>query len=230
MSIPVDRPITIIHASPWKLYREGLKGAFERKEDIEIIGEAASGTELLSLLNHRQPDLVIMDINMSENGLEKLALVRNRFPEIKIIILTIIIDPSTISKALALGVNGYLTIAAGSDEIYEAIISTFRNGLYLGIGGRYPGRSFDYLNAKEIKLIKQLAQNVSPQVIALNMDVSVRTVDALIEKLIYLSGTSNTDELIAMARKKGFIEQPNMPSAKLPFWRKIKISPKSLIR
>ena len=225
MSIPIGRPITIIHTSPWKLYREGVKRAFERKNDIEIIGEAASGHELLNLLELKQPDLIIIDINMSVSGIETLTLVRKRFPELKIIVLTIINDQPTIAKALEQGINGYLTIDAGSDEIYEAIISVFRTNLYIRIGGRYPGRTFDCLNAYEINLIKKLSQNFSPEVIARNMDLTTRTVDALIEKLLYLSGTSNTEELIALARKKGFIEQSNQHRApKLPFWKRIRIS------
>lgn len=228
MSIPLDRPITIIHASPWKLYREGVRRAFEGKDDIDIIGEAFDGNELLSLLDHKQPDLIIIDINMTLSGLETVALIRKRFPELKIIIVTVINDPSTIAKALELGINGYLTIDAGSDEIYEAIISTFRtSSVYLRMGGsRYPGQTFDYLTAKEIKLIKLLSQNSSLEIITQELDLTTRTVLAIIEKLIYLSATSNKEEMIALARKKGFIEQTNLHQIpeKLPFWKRIRLS------
>jgi DNA-binding NarL/FixJ family response regulator len=225
MNIPADRKITVIHASPWQLYRNGVKLFLEKRENIEFIGEAATGEELLELLAARRPYIIILDICVS-GGFEALAKVREQFPAIRVIILTLHNDPSIITKALGLGAYGYLTSDAGSDDIYDAIISCFKNRVYLNVGARASqGRSFEYLGANEIRMIRLLAQNTSIEIIARELDLSLRTVHVIIERLKSLSCTATEEELVALARKKGFIEPEAVHEEgpeKLPFWRRFR--------
>ena len=221
MNIPADRKMTVLHASPWQLYRSAVKLALEKRENIEFIGEAATGKELLELLDVTIPLIIIMDIRLP-SGFEVLEKVKRDFPEVRVMILTLLDDPSIIIKSLELGVFGYLTLDAGSGDIYDAIISCLKNQVYLSVGARQSlGRSFNYLSAAEIKILDLLAENKSDELIAWKMDLSARTVRAIIEKLQYLSGTTSEGELIALATKKGFIEPvrvfQNRPK-KVRFW------------
>lgn len=229
MNVPTERKISIMHACRWQTYRNGVKLALAKKENIEFIGEAANGKELLELLKIRKPDIIILDINMPiMDGLQTLPVLKENFPDIRVIILTMYSHPLVIIKTLELGANAFLTADAGADDVYDAIISSFESGIYLNVGVRQSlNRSFERLRADEIKIIKFMAQNISAEISAQELGLSVRTINAIIEKLIKMADVSTSEELIVLARKKGFIEDevvhPKIRE-KLPFWRRLRFA------
>jgi two-component system nitrate/nitrite response regulator NarL len=204
MSNSIDRTITVIHTSDSRVYRKGVRAAMERKGGIEFIGEASNGQELLDMLEHRQPDIVLLDISMVVmNGMECLPLVKKKYPSLPVLMLSVHTAPETIIRTLEMGACGYVTIDAESDEIYAAIISSFTPGIFLSKGAkRALNPSFEAVDSREATLIRLLARDFDDASISRELELSVRTVGLLIEKLMRRAKVLTREELVARLKKK----------------------------
>jgi DNA-binding NarL/FixJ family response regulator len=114
--------IKIIIADDHVLFRAGVKNALSAKKDIKFIGEAENGSHLLHLLKGIRPDVILLDIQMPVmDGMATLPEIKKLYPEIKVIMLTMMDDQSMIIKLMELGANSYLTKMSDSEIIYETI-------------------------------------------------------------------------------------------------------------
>ena len=103
------RPCRIILADDHTLVRQGIKKILEENPDLEVIGEAADGQEAVNLLKKLQPDLVILDIQMPRmNGLEAAKMIKERFPAMKILMLTMHKEDEYLRQAREIGVEGFV--------------------------------------------------------------------------------------------------------------------------
>ncbi|HMC86080.1 MAG TPA: response regulator transcription factor, partial [Chitinophagaceae bacterium] len=117
-----NRPIKVAIADDHALFRAGVKTALSVRKDIEMIAEADNGMQLLNLLKHIEPDVILLDIQMPlMDGITTLPEIRKLYPEIKVIILSMHNDHSMISKLMEVGANSYLTKNSDSETIYQAI-------------------------------------------------------------------------------------------------------------
>ncbi len=115
-------PYRIVLADDHFLVRQGLKNIFEGKKDIEIVGEASDGLELLFLLDQLKPHLVILDISMPNlQGIETARQIKMRHPEMKILILTIHKEMEYIQLAISAGVEGYILKEDAQKDVFLAI-------------------------------------------------------------------------------------------------------------
>jgi DNA-binding NarL/FixJ family response regulator len=115
-------PIRVIIADDHVLYRAGVKTALSAKKDIKVIAEADNGMHLLNMLKNISTDVILLDIQMPVmDGITTLPEVKKLYPNIKIIMLTMMDDHSMITKLMELGANSYLTKTSDSEIIYEAI-------------------------------------------------------------------------------------------------------------
>jgi DNA-binding NarL/FixJ family response regulator len=123
--------IKVIIADDHALYREGIKMALSQKNDIQVVGEAENGMQLLHLLKHNMPDVILLDITMPVlDGISALTSIRNRYGDLKVIMLSMHNDRSMVSTLMETGANGYLTKTADSETIYEAIRTCYAKGNY----------------------------------------------------------------------------------------------------
>jgi DNA-binding NarL/FixJ family response regulator len=114
--------IKIIIVDDHKIFRDTLKRSLESISDFQIISEAEDGLQVLERLANLSPDIIIMDISMKNmNGLESAEQIISRYPEIKILILSMLFDESFIKQALKIGVSGYLLKEDSFDELISAI-------------------------------------------------------------------------------------------------------------
>src|SRR5664279_3163066 len=112
--------IKVIIADDHVLYRVGVKTALSPKKDIKVIAEADNGFHLLNVLKTVQPDVILLDIQMPVmDGIATLPEIKKLYPNIKIIMLTIMEDQSMVTKLIQLGANSYLTKISDSQIIYE---------------------------------------------------------------------------------------------------------------
>ena len=126
-----EASLKVIIADDHVLFRAGVKTALSLKKDIRIIGEADNGQQLLHLLKHLQPDVILLDIQMPiMDGITTLPEIKKLYPEIRIIMLTMHNDHSMISRLMKLGANAYLTKNSDSEVIYEAIKTCYTNEYY----------------------------------------------------------------------------------------------------
>jgi DNA-binding NarL/FixJ family response regulator len=114
---------TVLIADDHKLIREGLKSMLLHPEgDIKLAGEAASGAEVLSLLEKEAADVVLMDYDMPGlNGIEITRLVRERFPQVKVLMLTMMDNEKFILESIGAGAQGYVLKTASGKELLHAI-------------------------------------------------------------------------------------------------------------
>jgi DNA-binding NarL/FixJ family response regulator len=122
MQIKNGEVIDVVIADDHALYKAAVKTALSDKKDIKIIGEADDGFHLLNILKTVQPDVILLDLQMPVmDGIATLPVVKKLYPNIKIIMLTMMDDQSMVTKLMELGASSYLTKTSDSEIIYEAI-------------------------------------------------------------------------------------------------------------
>ncbi|WP_152269059.1 response regulator transcription factor [Agriterribacter humi] len=216
-----EASLKVIIADDHVLFRAGVKTALSLKKDIRIIGEADNGQQLLHLLKHLQPDVILLDIQMPiMDGITALPEIKKLYPEIRIIMLTMHNDHSMISRLMELGANAYLTKNSDSEVIYEAIKTCYTNEYYFNdltnkalLDGLRTKRNADTFAPAEIKLsdkekhiLKLMCEEKSTKEIADMVDLSPRTVEAIRDKLKSKTGVKSMAGLVIYAIKSGIIE------------------------
>ncbi len=218
MSEKIKVLITDDHA----LFRQGVKSALSFRQDIEFMGEAENGMQLLNLLKFLKPDVILLDIQMPiMDGIATLPEVKKILPDVKVIMLTMHNEVTLISKLMGIGANSYLTKDSDSDTIYQAIKSCFENEFYFneftnramlsGLRTQQAaptglnGEEAD-LSDKEIQVLKLMCDEKSTKEIAEIVEISPRTVEAIRDRLKIKTGAKSTAGLILYAVKHGLIE------------------------
>lgn len=203
------------------LFRTGVKTALSMKKDIKMVAEADNGMQLLTLLKHVQPDVILLDIQMPiMDGITTLPEIKKLYPEVKVVMLTMHNDHSMISKLMELGANAYLTKNSDSEVIYEAVKTVFRQEYYFNtltnkalIDGLRVKRQTENamptdakLTDKEVTILKLMCEEKSTKEIADMVDLSPRTVEAIRDKLKTKTGAKSMAGLVMFAVKSGIIE------------------------
>ncbi|PZG13868.1 DNA-binding response regulator [Micromonospora craterilacus] len=117
-----DEPLRVLVVDDQQLVREGLAALLELTDGVTVVGAAGDGAQALDLIAERQPDVVLMDLRMPVlDGVAATAQVRDRFPDVAVVVLTTYADDESIAGALAAGARGYLTKDAGRAEIGMAL-------------------------------------------------------------------------------------------------------------
>jgi two-component system response regulator DegU len=126
------RMIKVLLADDHQLFREGLKRILNMESDMEVIGECGDGIQVLEFCNHQKPDVVLLDINMPiESGVVATERLRDIFPEIKVIILSIHDDESYVFETLRKGATGYLLKDMEAESLINAIRTVADGNAYI---------------------------------------------------------------------------------------------------
>lgn len=217
-----NHTIKVIIADDHVLFRQGVKTALSVKKDVELIAEADNGMQLLNLLKHMQPDVILLDIQMPiMDGIATLPEIRKLYPQVKVIILSMHNDHSMISKLMEIGANSYLTKNSDSENIYNAIKTCYEQEFYFneltnkallsGLRTRRTEASAPQeanLTEKETAILKMMCEEKTTKEIADIVDISPRTVEAIRDKLKTKTGARSMAGLVMYAVKNGIIEQP----------------------
>jgi DNA-binding NarL/FixJ family response regulator len=216
--------INVIIADDHVLYRAGVRAALSAKKDIKVIAEADNGSHLLMLLKGIRPDVVLLDIQMPiMDGIATLAELKKLYPEVKVIMLTMMDDHSMITKLMELGANSYLTKTSDSEIIYEAIKTCHEQEYYFNsltnkallnnLRQKNPvvsDKSIQEdarLSEKEITVLKLMCEEKSTREIAQAVELSPRTVEAIRDKLKTKTGSKSTAGLIMYAVKHKLLNE-----------------------
>jgi DNA-binding NarL/FixJ family response regulator len=203
-----SQKIKIIVTDDHKIFRTGVIKALVSKPDLQFIGEAEHGAELLEKLEYLVPDVIIMGIRMPVmDGLTALPILKQKHPAIKIIILTMYDDPKIICKAITLGANAYLLKTTSGEEIYKAIMVCQQQWLYINdvLRNALLQSSIQYTKNgnidREQQILNLLAAGNSVEQIAAEMELSTRTVEAIIFRLKEKANVASLDELFKYAKE-----------------------------
>src|SRR5687767_14206504 len=128
----MKKPIRIAVAEDQVMFRSGLISMLNDLPNVQVFIEAASGKELLAKMRETEVDVVFLDYRMSElNGIETAKVIREKYPDVRMLMLSMYDDPEFIISALENGVSGYLTKDDEPEEISLAIVSVLNTGYYL---------------------------------------------------------------------------------------------------
>lgn len=191
---------------------EGIQSILETYDDINVVGCLSNGREVIEKVNNFDPDVILLDLNMPEvNGLAATEILLENHPDIKILILSMHDTPEYISTALSAGAKGYILKDVPTEEIKTAIDTVMRGEQYLCTGatdsiepktsdGRTP------LTSREQTILLELAQGHSNKEVAINLDISVRTVETHRKNIKRKLGISSTAGLTRYALEQGVLQ------------------------
>lgn len=220
-NLDMNRPIKVAIADDHALFRAGVRTSLLGRKDVELIAEADNGMQLLNLLKHIDPDVILLDIQMPiMDGIQTLPEIRKLYPHIKVIILSMHNDHSMISKLMEIGANSYLTKNSDSETIYQAIRTCYEQEFFFNeltnkalLSGlrtkrTEPGTPQEInLSDKEITILKLMCEEKTTKEIADIVEISPRTVEAIRDKLKTKTGAKSMAGLVMYALKSGIINQ-----------------------
>jgi len=206
--------IKIIIADDHLLLREGFKSVLSNQSEIEIIGEASNGIELLELLESLSPTLVLMDIFMPKMcGITASKNIRSKYPNIHIIILSMTDDECYIKQASEIGVKGYLLKDAMPEELIMAVRTIYSGGRYYSKeisdkinflichdeANAIKRKSIPSFSSKELEIIKLICKGFISKEIADRLHLSKKTVDHYKERIQEKTEAKNAVEVAVYA-------------------------------
>lgn len=206
-------PVKIYLVDDHTVVRQGTREMLEGHPGLAVVGESDSGENLVGMLKLKQPDLLLLDINLpGKNGLDLLAEIKPQFPSLKIILFTAHTDLQYIRKGVSLQADGYLSKMVNKTQLQEAVFSALKPNaepIYSAdIIEKLKGAPTDpskQLTPRETEILLQVAQGQTNQTIAKNLVLSVKTVDSHVANLIKKVGVSNRSQLTAYAYEQGLL-------------------------
>jgi NarL family two-component system response regulator LiaR len=202
------------------IVREGICALLAVVGDIEVVGEAANGSEAIDMVRELQPDVVLMDIAMPiMGGLEATRRICREFPRTKVLILTQYDDKEYVLPVIEAGAAGFVSKAAASSELILGIRSVYRGDSYLSppaakllvegyrfkAGSRAAKDPYDQLTDRERDVLKLMAEGHTNQEIADILVISRKTVEGHKANLMAKLDIHNRTELVKYALRKGII-------------------------
>jgi len=209
--------ISVIVVDDHQLFREGLKLLLNVIPEIGEIYQASDGIEFLKILEEVTPDIVLMDIDMPKmDGIEATRKALDRYPDLKVIALSMFGDDEYYMKMIEAGAKGF--IVKNSDiEIVEQAISKVMDGqnyfssdvmatLVMHLNQRKNEELKNELSERESEILYLICKGFSNQEIADSLFLSKRTVDKHRENILFKTNSKNTASLVLYALKHGIIQ------------------------
>jgi len=212
--------IKVIIVDDHTIFREGMKLLLSTIPDVDFLGEAADGIEFMNIIDKTMPDVVLMDINMPKlDGIDATKLALEKYPDLKILILTMFGDEVYLEKAMEAGVKGFLKKNADMDEMEKAIRTVYKGSSYYAgdivqlLANLYQNKNKNkqtdinsiQLSAREIEVLKGICNGKSNHEIGDELFISHRTVDGHRANLLAKAGCKNAASLVMWSIKHGYV-------------------------
>lgn len=213
--------IKIAIADDHKIFRDGIRMALKEKQYVNIIWEAEDGKDLMEKVLLKCPDVILMDIRMPEvDGINAIPILRKKYEQLKIIVLTMYDEQEMITKMMERGANAYLTKTSDPEEIYEAILSCMSNDFYFNdlvnkavlakLQNKRAVRQF-YPNPvkfseKEIKILRLIADDKTTDEISKQVFLSPRTIETIRQNMKSKVGVKTIAGLIMYGMRNKLID------------------------
>ena len=209
--------IRVLLADDHALVRAGIRSLLGAMAEVEVVGEASSGEEALELAARQLPDVVLMDIAMRGiTGLEAAAAMRERLPQVRVVILSMHSGEEYVLQALRAGAVGYLLKDAATGELELALRSVVRGeswfspavsrqvveGYVQRVGGE---PAADVLTARQREVLKLVAGGRSTKEIAFDLNLSVKTVETHRAQIMERLGIREVAGLVRYALRTGLV-------------------------
>ena len=212
------RPIRVLIVDDHPVVRQGLRSLLAGHSDLEIVGEAVDGSEVLPLLAKHPTDVILLDIQMKgQGGIEVARRVRAAHPGIKIVILTTYDDESLLREAMEAGVHGYLLKSVSHETLPDSIRAVMKGekllspNLVSSVVDQYQklaqtqAQKDAGLTPDELQVLTAIADGSSNKDLAEKFFWSEATVKRRVQEIVEKMGVSNRTQAIAEALRKGWI-------------------------
>ena len=213
------KKIKILIADDHSIVREGIKTMLKNIEDFNMVGEAENGKEAIEQTKKLSPDIIIMDISMPVmTGIEAIQIIKNDFPHVKTLVLTIHNEPEYIEQIFISGATGCLYKNAGKAEFELAIRTVNKGENYFSSGisnvlmhghfnkkGNFQLHNENPLTIREQEILKLIAEEFSNKQIAEKLFISIRTVETHRKNMMKKLNFNTTIALIKYAMEKGML-------------------------
>jgi len=202
--------------------RRGLQAFFESEPDLEVVGAADGGTQALDLLERldaqgRRPDVIVMDLQMRPlNGIESTRLIRARYDDVAVVVLTSYADDELVQGALEAGASGYVLKDADTDEVAAAVRAADRGELQLdpavarrllsSLGATSRGQAKADLTTREVEVLRLVGTGAANKEIALQLGISERTARTHVSNILGKLGLASRTQAALWAVREGLVE------------------------
>jgi DNA-binding NarL/FixJ family response regulator len=212
--------IRVLVVDDHTIVRDGICALLALAGDMEVVGEAANGSEALKMVKELTPDVVLMDIAMPiMGGLEATRRISKEFPGIKVLVLTQYDDKEYVFPVIESGASGFISKAAASSELTSGIRSVHQGDSYLSpsvtkllvenyqhsASKKASQDPYDQLTERERDVLKLVAEGHSAQEIADILVITPKTVEGHKTNLMAKLGIHNRIDLVKYALRRGII-------------------------
>lgn len=201
--------IRILIADDHYVVRMGLAALIETEPDLQVVGEAADGTQVVELYKKLEPDLVLMDLRMPRtDGVTATRKIREQFPDARILMLTTYDGDDDIHKALSAGAGGYLLKNSTRDSLIPAIraVAAGQRWIPQEVASRLAARKmFEELTPRELDVLHQLAKGLANKEIADVLKISEHTVKDHLKSILGKLHVADRTEAVTAALQRGII-------------------------
>jgi DNA-binding NarL/FixJ family response regulator len=205
--------IQVVLADDHDLVRSGIKALLSTVDGVEVIAEARNGNELLQLLETVKPDVVMTDISMpGMDGITAIAEIHSRYPEVRVVVLSMYDTVDFVKRAVANGACGYLMKDAPPFELEQALRSVMATGSYFSaaVAQRLLQPSEptvdDELTVRQVEILTLIAQGKSAKEIAFELGLSPKTVDVHRARIMERLRLNDIASLTRYAVRKGLVK------------------------
>jgi len=210
----------IFIADDHKIIREGLRALIEKQKDIEIVGEAENGEEVVKMAKTISPDIIIMDISMPKlSGIAATQQILKANPKIKIICLSMYSDKSYVADMLKAGAAAYILKDCAFDELINAINAVIANRIYLSPGiSNNPAEDYknilhyndlsiySILTKRQFQVLKLIAEGNNTKEIANKLGISTKTVETFRKQIMEKLKINSIAKLTKYAIREGITD------------------------
>lgn len=208
--------IRILLADDHAVVRQGFRAILAQQPDMQIVGEAGNGRDVMTLAEETAPDVIVMDVAMPElNGIEATRRLSASLPKTRILALSMHKDSVYVREMLKAGAKGYLLKDSVERDLLEAVRVLSRGGEYISPAVQYalnaPHRGaaatpLDQLTSREREVLQLIAEGRTNKEVASSLKISVFTVDAHRGRIMEKLNMHNVNELVRFAVRNGLVD------------------------
>lgn len=203
------KQIRILVADDHPLIRDGVRTFISRAPDMKVVAEATDGQEAVELCASQKPDVALIDLRMPKlDGIQTVAAIREKAPEVHTIILTTFSGDDDIYRALRSGAKAYLLKDAPGEELLSCIRAVAQGNTWispLAAAHLTQRMSQENLTGRELDVLQRVAIGKSNKEIASELDISDGTIKVHVSHVLRKLGVAGRTEAVAMAVKRGII-------------------------
>jgi two-component system NarL family response regulator len=206
---PAQTPIRLLLVDDHVILRAGLKTLLETQADLKVVAEAGSGMSALEQCAKHQPDVVLMDLRMpGMNGVETTAAIRERFPNIRTVVLTTYDADEDIFRAVQAGARAYLLKTTSRAELVEVIMAVHRGEYRMApeFAARLAQRMGEpELSAREREVLQLITRGQSNKEIAATLELAENTVKNHVKTILEKLHVKDRTQAATTALQKGLV-------------------------